>query len=135
MKLLIDECLSAELARLAVERGHVGSSHVRWIGKAGMKDWNLLPIILSGDWTFVTRNAYDFRGPAHAPGSKGEYAKTTLHPGLICLNGPTDGFDLDTHVGETLERVNVLDFNRHNYGLVRQYVEAKERKGGDDQDF
>jgi hypothetical protein len=98
VKFLIDECLSAELARLAIERRHAESSHVRWIGKAGMKDWNLLPVILDGDWTFVTRNAYDFRGPPEAPGSKGEYAKTTLHSGLICLNGSADGFDLDAQL-------------------------------------
>ena len=35
MKLLIDECLSEELAKLARGRGHPESSHVRWIGKAG----------------------------------------------------------------------------------------------------
>ena len=96
MKFLIDECLSAELVRLAIVRGHAQSSHVLWIGKAGFKDWNLLPVILAGDWTFVTRNAYDFRGPPGAPGSKGQYSKTTLHAGLVCLNAPADGFDLDT---------------------------------------
>ena len=66
MKLLVDECLSEELAKAAIGRGHGESSHVRWIGKGGLKDWDLLPIILGGDWTFVTRNAYDFRGPAEA---------------------------------------------------------------------
>ena len=60
-----------------------------------MKDWNLMPVILDGDGTFVTRNAYDFRGPRDAPGSRGEYAKASLHAGLVCLNGPSSGFDLD----------------------------------------
>jgi predicted nuclease of predicted toxin-antitoxin system len=55
MKLLIDECLSEELTKLARERGHPESSHVRWIGKSGAKDWELPPVILEGDWTFVTR--------------------------------------------------------------------------------
>jgi Domain of unknown function (DUF5615) len=94
VKFLIDECLSAELVGLAHAHGHDESSHVVWIGKAGLKDWSLLPVILDGDWTFVTRNAYDFRGPPEAPGSKGQYAKTTLHAGLVCLNGPPGGFDL-----------------------------------------
>jgi hypothetical protein len=94
MKLLIDECLSEELTKLARDRGHPQSSHVRWIGKSGAKDWELLPIILNGDWTFVTRNSVDFRGPADAPGAKGQYRKTSLHAGLICLNGPA-GLDLD----------------------------------------
>ena len=93
MKFLIDEGLSAELTKAALDRGHAGSSHVRWIGKAGVKDWNLLPLILEGDWTFVTRNAYDFRGPAEAPGAKGEYRKAELHAGLVCLDAPV-GFDL-----------------------------------------
>ena len=88
MRFLIDECLSPRLAAFAAEAGHAGSSHVLWIGHAGRQDWNLLPVILAGDWTFVTKNAYDFRGPVEAPGSKGEYRKTELHAGLICLNGP-----------------------------------------------
>ncbi len=73
MKLLIDECLSEELAKLARDHGHPESSHIRWIDKTGAKDWELLPVILDGDWTFVTGNSVDFRGPADAPGSKGEY--------------------------------------------------------------
>jgi hypothetical protein len=97
MKLLIDECLSEELSKRARERGHPESSHVRWIGKAGAKDWLLLPVILDGDWTFVTRNSVDFRGPANAPGSKGEYRKTNLHAGIVCLNRPP-GMDLDMQV-------------------------------------
>ena len=48
-----------------------------------------MSVILEGDWTFVTRNADDFRGPPWAPGSRGEYRKTTVHAGLICLNGPS----------------------------------------------
>jgi hypothetical protein len=97
MKLLIDECLSEELTKLARDRGHPESSHVRWIGKGGFKDWELLPVILAGDWTFVTKNSVDFRGPADAPGSKGQYQKASLHAGLICLNGPV-GMDLDTQL-------------------------------------
>ena len=98
MKALIDECLSTELVARAIARGHVSSTHVRWIGKAGVKDWNLMPIILDGDWTFVTRNAYDFRGALEAPGAKGEYKNVELHAGLICLSGPARGFNLDTQL-------------------------------------
>ena len=113
MKLLIDECLSEELAQLARDRGHPESSHVRWIGKAGAKDWELLPIILLGDWTFVTKNSIDFRGPANAPGSKGEYRKATLHAGLVCLNGPVDmNLDIQLELFQTaldlLDEVNDL---------------------------
>ena len=97
MKLLIDECLSEELTKLAQNRGHPDASHVRWIGKGGAKDWELKPVIVEGDWTFVTKNSVDFRGPADAPGRSGEYAGIDLHAGLICLNGPV-GMDLDMQI-------------------------------------
>jgi len=88
MKFLIDECLSLDLVEVAVNSGFPESSHVVWMGKAGWKDWQLKPFILEGDWTFVTRNSADFRGPAHDPGAHGQYTDVALHPGLICINGP-----------------------------------------------
>jgi len=94
MKLLIDECLSPELARMAVARGYGETSHVVWMKLGGLKDWELKPIILDGDWTFVTKNSVDFRGPREKVGSKGQYADVAIHAGLICLNGPP-GMDLD----------------------------------------
>lgn len=94
MKFLIDECLSPELAKRAVAVGHAGSSHVAWLGRRGAPDWELKPFILAGDWTFVTRNAIDFRGPAARPGSGGQYADVAIHAGLVCLSGP-DGMDLE----------------------------------------
>jgi hypothetical protein len=87
-KFLIDECLSPDLAALARERGFFESSHVTWLGKAGWKDWELKQFILEQDWTFVTRNSTDFRGPSDQPGSKGQYADVPLHAGLVCINGP-----------------------------------------------
>jgi len=94
MKLLIDECLSPELAKLAQSRGHGNSSHVVWLKKSGWKDWSLKQLILGGDWTFVTKNSIDFRGPSSRRGSKGQYSDVALHAGLICLNGP-EGMDLN----------------------------------------
>ncbi len=94
MKLLIDECLSPELAKLAQSRGHGESSHIVWLKKGGWKDWSLASFIIDEDWTFVTRNSIDFRGPASRPGSKGQYSDVAIHAGLICLNGPP-GMDLD----------------------------------------
>ena len=78
-KMLIDECLSPELALMARERGHLEASHVAWIGKAGWKDWHLKQVLLDEDWTLVTRNSEDFRGPAEVPavaGSSQEYRFT-----------------------------------------------------------
>jgi len=68
----------------------VESSHVTWLGKSGWKDWELKPFILDHDWTFVTRNSSDFRGPGIEPGSRGQYAGVTLHAGLVCINGPEE---------------------------------------------
>jgi predicted nuclease of predicted toxin-antitoxin system len=67
-KFLIDECLTPDLATLARERGFFESAQVTWLGKAGWKDWELKRFILEQDWTFVTRNSADFRGPADQPG-------------------------------------------------------------------
>lgn len=64
-------------------RGLYDSTHIVGRGKSGWKDWELKPLILNGDWTFVTKNSVDFGGPESDPGSKGQYA------GLICLNGPS----------------------------------------------
>lgn len=82
MKFLIDECLSPELAKLALRLGYVASSHIVWMGFSGRKDWELKDIILDGDWIFVTKNSVDFRGPKDDPGSKGQYADVALQPVL-----------------------------------------------------
>jgi hypothetical protein len=120
MKLLVDECLSEELTKLAQRRGHAEASHVAWIGKRGWKDWELKAIILDGDWTFVTRNSIDFRGPRYAPGSGGEYADVALHAGLICLNGPV-GMDLDLQL-ELFQ--TALDELERDSDLLNQVLEV-----------
>ena len=71
---------------MARERGHPESSHVVWEGQGGIQDWNLLDFVVAGDWTLVTKNSYDFRGPADAPGTGGLYQHVDLHAGLVCLN-------------------------------------------------
>jgi len=93
-KLLIDECLSGELAHMARQQGHPEATHIRWIGKAGWKDWELKQILLDQDWVLVTWNCKDFRGPKHAPGTRGLLSNVSLHAGLICLNA-TSGMDLE----------------------------------------
>lgn len=91
MKFLIDECLSPALVQLAVDAGHIESSHVVWRGLAGTKDRVLMETIVSGDWTLVTNNAVDFRGRVQRPA--GHYSMQSLHAGLVCLNCET-GFNL-----------------------------------------
>lgn len=83
-RLLLDENLSPTLEALAHERGYE-CAHVSHLGLSGTKDWQLKRTILDGDWTFVTANNVDFRGPADAPGTSGEYADVQLHAGLICV--------------------------------------------------
>ncbi len=128
MKLLIDECLSEELTKLARDRGHGEASHVRWIGKGGWKDWKLKSVVVDGDWTFVTKNSVDFRGPGDAPGSKGQYSDVTLHAGLICLNGPV-GMDLDLQL-ELFEAA--LDELHRDDDLVNQVLEVTLTDLGDE---
>jgi predicted nuclease of predicted toxin-antitoxin system len=83
MKLLVDECLSPELTKMARDRGHGESSHVVWLGKSGIKDWDLMRLVLESDWTLVTKNSYDFRGRVDSPGSKGELGKIELMRALF----------------------------------------------------
>jgi hypothetical protein len=120
MKFLVDECLSPELATRAHARGYGESSHVVWLGRGGLKDWELKPFILDGDWTFVTKNSVDFRGPGSAPGSKGQYADVAIHAGLVCLNAPL-GMDLDLQL-ELLD--HALDELAVDGDLVNQVLEV-----------
>ncbi len=119
MKFLIDECLSPELTKLAHARGYGESSHIVWLGRAGLKDWELKPLILQDDWTFVTKNSVDLRGSAEKPGAKGQYADVAIHAGLICLNGPP-GMDLDMQL-ELFEQA--LDELESDADLVNQVLE------------
>jgi hypothetical protein len=119
MKFLVDECLSPELTKLAQDGGYGESSHVVWLGRAGLKDWELKPLILENDWTFVTKNSVDFRGPAEKPGARGQYADVAIHAGLICLNGPP-GMDLDMQI-ELFEQA--LDELAADPDLVNQVLE------------
>jgi hypothetical protein len=128
MKFLIDECLSPELTKAAFARGYGESSHVVWLGRAGLKDWELKPLILHGDWTFVTKNSVDFRGSAERPGAKGQYADVAIHAGLICLNGPP-GMDLDMQL-ELFEQA--LDEVGSDADLVNQVLELTIDEGAID---
>ncbi|HZL68205.1 MAG TPA: hypothetical protein VFC29_12845 [Candidatus Limnocylindrales bacterium] len=107
------------MTKLAQRRGHAEASHIAWVGKRGWKDWELKAVILDGDWTFVTKNSIDFRGPDDAPGSRGQYADVALHAGLICLNGPV-GMDLDLQLELFEAALDELDCDND---LVNQVLE------------
>jgi len=119
MKFLVDECLSPKLALLARERGYPESSHVVWEGQGGVQDWNLMSFVLAGDWTLVTRNSFDFRGPAGQPGARGHYQHVVLHAGLICLNAD----DLDRSLQLAMFAA-VLDILAEDGDLINQVIEA-----------
>lgn len=121
MKLFIDECLSGELVHRAIARGHEETTSVVFRGLAGTQDWTLVPIVVAGDYTLVTRNSIDFRGAADQPGEKGLYKDVELHPGLICLNGPK-GMDLDMQL--ELFEVALDEIDRLNDDLVNKCLEV-----------
>jgi predicted nuclease of predicted toxin-antitoxin system len=125
VKLLIDECLTPALVEVATAHGFY-AAHVAHLGLAGSSDWKLMAVILEGDWTFVTRNADDFRGPGDAPGSRGVYSGRELHAGLICLS-------LDNVDAETQSQVfdAVLRWLGPHADLVNRGVEAEFADDGD----
>lgn len=70
MHLLVDECLSPALVERLHKAGY-RAAHVTHLGKRGWTDEALMKKILDEDWTFITGNAFDFRGAAAAPGDFG----------------------------------------------------------------
>lgn len=82
MRFLIDECLPPELVKIAEARGHE-ASFVPWVGKAGLKDWNLALLAINDNMVLVTNNSKDFRGERSRGGHT---TKEQIHPGLVCLN-------------------------------------------------
>ncbi len=75
IRLLIDECLSPALAKLANDRG-IEATHVNYLGLNGFEDRALVPIILARDFTLVTHNRGDFVRI---------YRSLGLHAGLIVI--------------------------------------------------
>lgn len=86
-RFLIDECLSPDLVRLAINSGYTDSTCIRDRGLAGKKDWELMSFIIEEGFTLVTNNNVDFRDK-NPPAPGGLYAKQEIHAGLICLNMP-----------------------------------------------
>ena len=124
-KILIDENLSPSLAADGQQRGFL-CSHVNHLGKTGMPDWQLKRVILEGDWTFVTKNSADFRGPAKEPGSVGEYADVRLHAGLVCIDAP---FSLNLNLQRQVFGL-ILDELEKNGDLTNQVLQVDVRKDG-----
>ena len=124
-RLLIDECLSPELAQLAIDAGHVESTSVRDRGRLGLKDWELMKYIIQEDFILVTRNAQDFRG-AGKPSPGGLHASTDVHAGLICLDSALE-MDLDLQQELFKHALNTL---QELPDLVNQALEVYENENG-----
>lgn len=85
LRLLIDECPWPGRAQIARDAGHHGSTCVRDRGLSGLKDHQIIRFTVEGDYTRVTRNALDFRGPVDGmPGSL--HAHEAIHAGW-CRRG------------------------------------------------
>lgn len=74
-RILVDECLTADLVASAQARG-LDATHVRFMGKAGVQDYNLVDVILDGGYLFVTQNARDFLKL---------FSKVDIHDGLLLI--------------------------------------------------
>ena len=74
MKFLFDECLSPELTKLAHAKGYGESTHVVWLGRAGLKDWELKPFILKDDWTFRHEELRGLQRRCRKTGCESQYA-------------------------------------------------------------
>ncbi len=125
-RILIDENLSPTPPSQAHKRGYE-STHVNHLGLAGVKDWELKKTIIEGDWTFVTNNSIDFRGPPAKPGSTGEYANVRLHAGLVSINAPS-GMNLD--IQRRLFDL-ILDDLEERGDLTNQVLEVALKKSGE----
>ena len=125
LRILIDENLSPSLTADAQQKGFL-CSHVNHLGKTGTTDWKLKRVILEGDWTFVTNNSTDFRGPANEPGSSGEYADVRLHAGLVCIDAP---FGLNMDLQRQIFGL-ILDDLAKNGDLTNQVLQVDVRKDG-----
>jgi predicted nuclease of predicted toxin-antitoxin system len=73
--IMIDECLSPDLAAYAQARGY-HATHVLHRGRRGAEDAALMPLILAENFIFVTANGRDFLKL---------YAREEVHPGLIII--------------------------------------------------
>lgn len=78
---LIDECLSRALCGIAHQRGYAAQALVD-LGKAGLKDWDVMTIVDEGDFVLVTNNVIDFLAL---------YTLRALHPGVVLLKGDISG--------------------------------------------
>jgi predicted nuclease of predicted toxin-antitoxin system len=122
-RILVDECLSVALVATAKARGH-DATHVVWLGKEGMQDWNLMPLIVQNDFVFVTNNRRDFLML---------YAEVELHSGLVIILPSVDrdeqvrlfnrALDAAEELGDLVNKV--IEVDRDGSVKVSNWVKGK----------
>ena len=110
---LIDECLTKDLVRIAESRGHP-ASFVPHLGKAGMKDEQLVTFIEQNDLLMVTNNRRDFLRL---------YGLLPLHAGLLIIVPSVDRRQQAHLFGLALDRLATMP------DLVNQVMEV-DAEGG-----
>lgn len=108
MRFLIDECLHPSLADVAHGAGHE-AHHVNYLGLASTKDHDLMPVVLDGDFIFVTNNAADFRRL---------YRGQPLHAGLVIIVPQVSPSFQRQLFAATLDEISVDD------GLLNEALEV-----------
>jgi hypothetical protein len=125
LRFLIDECLTPELVDLAIAAGHPEATCVRDRALLSAKDWQLMRIIVTADYTLVTNNAFDFRGHGNS-GPGGHYSREPIHAGLVCLHSERSfGFNTQRELFQL-----ALDDLVSNPDLVNQVLEVYEAADG-----
>jgi Domain of unknown function (DUF5615) len=125
-KFLIDECLWPGLVQIAQAEGHLETTCVRDRGWSGMKDWALIWHVVEGDFTLVTHNAVDFRGPQGGPAG-GLHAKEVIHAGLVCL---VSAFPMTPARQQALFSLALAELSQLG-DLVNRALEVVEDKSGE----
>jgi predicted nuclease of predicted toxin-antitoxin system len=107
IKLLIDECLTPDLADIARARW-IEASHVARIGYKSAPDWSLVEFAVRSDFGSVTNNARDYRRL---------YQKVDLHPGLLII------VPQGRHHQQVALFRKLLDYLESSPDIVNQLVE------------
>lgn len=109
-KLLIDECLTPDLADIARARW-IEANHVSRMGLTSAPDWSLVEFAVRSDSAFVTNNARDYRRL---------HRKVDLHPGLLIV------LPQGRHFQQVALFRKLLDYLDSRPDIVNQLVEIDE---------
>lgn len=120
VRFLIDECVTIDLAEIAISRGFIHSAHVSRRKLVGYSDHGLMKPIISGNWTLVTANGDDFRTPPGSNSKRACYTGAGIHAGLVCLNLP----DYENYDTEVAFFEAALDFICNANDLINKCVEV-----------